>query len=290
VTTGRSASRPGSALLLIAALALVSACTGNTAGSAVRSQDATSTSTALVGSSNTQPVLTIHTVEIEHLDRVSISGSGFKPKSDIVVAQCSDDAALGSDMQDTCDMSDFGPAHADEKGSFEARVVVTTVLGIGQRIESDCLSTQCAIGAGYVDNLILGSSVPIEWSSSAKIEPAPVLSIQRLSLDGDTKSGSAQVSGVGFAPASTVSLVQCPIARDGAGVDAEDCLYDYGTVVTADSSGKISVTLAVYPRFQRSSGALIDCVATPELCVIADPWPKARATRMSWVTFRSAAG
>jgi hypothetical protein len=273
--------------MIMAVVLMASACTFESDGGPTSSQEPT-TSESGNDSENPQPQVSIGTSDLSHLDTVLVSGRGFEPGYDIVVAECSNDATIGSSMADVCDMSEFVPVRTNTGGEFEVSVVVRTVIGSGKRIETDCTQAQCVVGAGYLEDMAVRSTDRLRWSTRAEVPPAPVLEILSLDLNADENLGTAEVQGDGFVPGSKVNLVQCPIASTGAGVDAEDCLYDYGTVTTADSQGQFMVSAVVYPRFQRSSGELIDCVASPEVCVVADPWPQEPANRMSFVTFEMA--
>jgi Neocarzinostatin family len=188
-------------------------------------------------------------------------------------------------MDSACDMTRFAPVRSVGDGTVEAELTVRTVIGTGKRLETDCLQTARVVGTGYIDDTTVVAVVPIDWAADAEAPPAPVLTISGLQLDESANTGSAVVEGTGFMPGSTVSLVQCPKAQGGNGVDADDCLYDYSTVATADESGELDVVVDIYPRFQRSSGELIDCVSTPDLCVISEPWPQEARNRMSMVAF-----
>lgn len=224
------------------------------------------------------------------LDELRVDGEGFEPATDIVVAQCSAAAAVGDSMTDVCDMSGHTPALSDAAGTFEAQLTVRSVIGVGTRVEAVCPGDRCAVGAANLADMTIVSLAPIEWSPDVQIAAAPVLSILTLELDRDENEGTAAVSGSGFVPGSEVNLVQCPIARSGVGVDAGDCLYEYGTPALADERGEVQVDMAVYPRFQRSSGELIDCVEDPSICAVADPWPGESGNRLSVTSFASSAG
>lgn len=271
----------------IVAFAL-SACQGAT-NNASTAPLPTPPNTSVTTTAHGFPVLETRTGDAHDFSNVLVTGTGFDVESDMMVAQCRDES-IGLDMASACDMSEFTPVRSSEDGTFEAELTVRTVIGTGKRLETVCLETSCVIGAGYIDDMAVVAVATIEWADSAEVTSAPVLSISALQLDEDANAGTADVEGAGFLPGSTVNLVQCPRAQGGTGVDADDCLYDYGAVAKADESGDLEVVVPVYPRFQRSSGELIDCVSTPDLCVISDPWPQTPENRMSMVSFAAATG
>jgi Neocarzinostatin family len=269
--------------MVIAAFALI-ACEET-----ISDGSTTASSTSVTTTAAGLPLLATDTGDALELSDLSLTGTGFDADSDMMVAQCLDES-IGEDMASACDMSMFAPARSAADGTVEAELTVRTVIGTGKRLETDCLQTACVVGAGYIDDTTVVAVAPIDWAADAEAPPAPVLTISGLQLDESANTGSAEVQGRGFMPGSTVSLVQCPKAQGGNGVDADDCLYDYGTLATADASGELDVFVVVYPRFQRSSGELIDCVSTPDLCVVSDPWPKEAQNRMSLVAFAAATG
>jgi hypothetical protein len=256
-----------------------------TTSSTVSIDDTTLASSTSLEDRNDRTRLIVSPDGVQDGTDISVSGVDFAPAIDLVLVQCAGSAAKGSSLIDECDMSERSAARTNEQGDFEASVVVRTVIAVGERTELVCTATTCAIGAGDITDLRLLELAPIPWADDAIVPEAPILQIVELSLDTDDNTGTAIVMGTGFVPGSTVTLVQCPVVQDVTKIDTEDCLYDYGAVTVADQSGRISTEMVAYPRFQRSSGELIDCVVAPATCAIADPWPQDPANRISLVTF-----
>ena len=281
--------------LIVVVVLVVSGCVSGSNGAPTSTQaPATSVapSTSITPVSEAEepfPQLRIGATALMSLDSVPISGSGFMPGSDVVIAECVGADVIGHSMPEVCDMSLSVPVRVDVRGEFEVTVVVRTVIGTGTRVETDCTQADCVIGASHLAVDLVGLIARLEWSNDAVAPLAPVLTILNLDLDVENNVGTAEIIGTGFTPGSRVRLVQCPIASGGEpGVDGGDCLYDYGSSATANGAGRIAVTATVFPRFQRSSGEVVDCVSSPATCVIADPWPRDRINRMSWVTFEAA--
>lgn len=267
-------------LVTVLAAALISGCSSDSVAS-------TSTQPSVAPPDsipNRVPAVSINNGPLQHLDVATVSGHGFTPNSDLVVAECAD-LQEGDRTIDVCDMSVFTAVQTDGEGRFEAALTVRAVIGVGQRLEADCGQAGCSVGVAYLQTDTVVALAEIEWDGTASAPPAPVLTLANLVLDDEPNTGSVDVTGTGFTPGAVVNLVQCPISTEGHGVDADDCLYDYGTTVTADSQGEIQVRAVVYPRFQRSTGELIECAVNPDVCVLGDPWPDDPTSRLTFTAF-----
>jgi len=221
-----------------------------------------------------------------HLDTIEVRVTGAEPFSDGVLVQCASDPSLGVDLPSRCDMQHSVQVQTDEFGDAEAAISVRAYIGVGTRLELACPEQECTIGFGTLESFTLATDTELPWETDEtdRILP-PAISVELRSVDLDANSSQALVQGVGFAPNSQVRLSQCPLASNGLrGVDAEDCLYDFGAPpVTANSEGIFTVEMTLFPIFQRSNGELIECFSdSGAICVVADPFPLDGLNRLSF--------
>lgn len=249
---------------------------------------ATPAATPAPATAATEPQLAIGAGPVNDLDELTVQGTGFPPGAEVVLAQCTDGAAVGTAMIEACDLPDSVIADAGPDGTFAAQFTIRSVIAFGTRREVVCPDSTCAMGAADATDTVL-TLTPLTWSADAAVPPAPQLTIAELTLDPDKNTGTAVLTGSGYTPGSRVALAQCPATPAADGVDAGDCLYNEGTIAFADERGDLQTEMAVYPRFQRSSDELIDCTAQPTVCTVADPWPEDNQNRISVATFASVA-
>ncbi len=188
----------------------------------------------------------------------------------LVVAQCIE-LAVGDHMLEGCDLTDAPRIVTDEQSTANLALAVDAFLAHSSRIETDCRVERCAVTVGDEQFIAMGREVVDLSGVDARV--APTLTMSSLELDSDSNTGTADVVGSGFAPNMPVNVVQCPRSDRGYGVDAEDCLYSYGALATADADGNFAVSVLTFPLFQRSDGEMIDCSSAPWNCALAEPWP-----------------
>lgn len=204
--------------------------------------------------------------------RTVVSGEEFQAGQQLIVVQCVEGASQLPIAQG-CDMRGDRPTiEVAQDGAFEIELVVRPHIGVGVRREVDCLTVQCVVGVGSSDDLSIQFEARVAFSAEFPTLEVPTLNVHASEYDGI--QANADVTGSGFLPGSTVRLSQCPLGPDPRSVDAEDCLYDYGVVLKVDQAGSMSTTMVVFSLFQRSDGETINCVETPTICVVAEPFPE----------------
>jgi len=205
--------------------------------------------------------------------RVLVEASGFQTGAQLVLLQCSAEAGPYPSGELCFMRPDRYIVEVEADGTFTQEFEVTPFIGVGVRREIDCLLDGCIVGVIPPDRSAVMSSDDLEFPPDFPSPEAPSLEIDVVEPY-EENAATAQVAGTGFSPGSTVRLSQCPLGTLPRSVDAEDCLYDYGLVTAADENGRVSGQMQVFQQFQRSDGELIDCVVTPEICVVADPFPE----------------
>lgn len=223
---------------------------------------------------------------VRHGEAAVVQVSGFPAESKVVVAQCRLGVTVGASMPDNCDLATAEVLDLGADGAAAGALTMRSVLTLWPTVETVCPESGCTVGVGRRDRI--EAFAPIVWVEDVEVPGAPLIELSSLELDASDNSGSVAVSGTGFAPGSTVNLEQCPAHLSGAGIEAADCILEYGTAVVADERGNFSVTMTVYPLFQRSDGELIDCAESPDVCAVAVPWPPGEGTRIAWTTFDNA--
>ena len=225
--------------------------------------------------------LSITEDSISDQETVTVVGQGFAPGS-IQLVQCNAESLPISPRSD-CDMTKASKvlASVSSAGEFSSEYRMSAAIGVGTRKEIVCPDSDCALAVmGARDEVI--ASVGLEWAADTQLRLPP--EIQVLDVQFSETSSRTRIEGSGFAPGSTVTLVQCPSDLSGgssASVSAKDCLYDYGTTVTVGADGNVVAEMEIQSKFQRSNGKLVMCNRPSMPCVVADPWPTSPDNRMS---------
>lgn len=269
--------------VIVAAALLLSACSSNDGAPG----DGGASPTETGGQAG--PQFHLEGRNLTDQERVTASGSGF-PGGVIELVECRQDprSVPQETLADVCDLT--RPARSrtrtSDDGTIEAVVVVRTTIGVGQRREVSCLEEHCVFAATDGERRVYAVAT-VPWAEDPHPVPSPHLRI--VSITYGPSVGRALVTGSRYPPNTKVALVQCPASPVASTeVDADDCLYDQTFRVTSDSDGRFRAHVTVAPRFQRSTGELIDCRATPAGCALADPWPSRIDVRMSLATFDQA--
>lgn len=200
---------------------------------------------------------------------VRVSGRGFRPGSNLGIGQCAAAVAVQDLITASCDLTEGHSLMADGQGRCTTSLQVHTTIGVGGRREVLCVGERCAVGVAPIETervIAIGALPP--WRTGTRPPQAPRL-VLRVSTLVAADPARVVVRGAGFPPESRVPHSQCPGMPTGDGVDAGDCLYDFGVVAGSDERGQFAAEMQVFTRFQRSSGELIDCRHDDPACVVA---------------------
>jgi hypothetical protein len=230
---------------------------------------------------------TLAWTEGEVSDGVAVEVRGSElPAGYIELVQC---ASVGGEihLERDCDMTKQSRGGGETKeGTLVARFSFKKFVGIGARREIDCPGVGCSLVAVDGQGAIVARR-PISWDEIPPVTRRPHLKILAMRFGNDRGAGWAIVVGRQFPNQHAVLLSQCPdmAGVEDPGVDASDCLYSLGTRIHSSARGTFKAKVRVFARFQRSSGELVDCLAEPEVCALAEPWPRGKMARMSEVLF-----
>jgi hypothetical protein len=190
-------------------------------------------------------------------ESITVSGSGYTPDAQLLLAECQAPATGTAIDESTCDITTFFPLQADATGSFSASYEVTRVIE-PDTTPIDCAVSACVLMAANDDNANQLASVPISFVDSTI--PTPVLSATPST---NLKDGQKiTVTGQDFRPNDSVTLVECP-AGSTVGFECDG----FGSVgnsigVTVDPSGNISATFSVARLVTPGLGS-VDCAQAP---------------------------
>lgn len=226
------------------------------------SEDAPSDGTAGDGTAGDEPTLTVRTTD----GSWSVRGTGFEGGNQYLV-QCAEGAAAGSNALDECDMSTSEQVVADDSGHIAATRQLKAFVNVGSVSEVDCTTERCVLAVADLSDRVLASD-DAQLPDDTEPPDAPTLTLTETSFHGD--KGRVTVTGEGFAAGGTVRIVQCATTSDG-GVDADNCLYDEGKRLVADSSGTILTKLPVQREIERIGGGAADCTDAGA-CLVANAW------------------
>jgi len=193
-----------------------------------------------------------------------VRGTGFAGGNQYLV-QCEGGTTAGADALDACDMSTREQVVADDEGRVSATRQAKAFVQVGSVTEVDCAADPCSLAVADLSDRVLASA-PAPLPDEAEPPATPVLELSERDLDED--SGTLTVTGSGYPAGAVVRLAQCATTPDG-GVDTENCLYDDGRRVVADSNGSVTTRLPVERKIALVGGGAADC-AEPGACVVAN--------------------
>jgi hypothetical protein len=237
------------------------------------------------GESGSAATIMVETKDLTDGAMADVVVSGVRPKRFYLISMCLSDVEIGAAALRYCDLRNSVQPKSDSSGQIAQSVQVHTFVASGKRLETSCLPDLCKLAA--VDALtetVLATS-DVSWSSTASLPDAPSMEIQGYNDASGPRPRRVAIVGQGFPADENVPLAQCPATSDLSGVDADDCLYTFGTVARSDAEGNIVAAMRLYPRFQRSSGEWVQCGVSQVTCVVAYVFPEHAGVRMSLVAF-----
>ncbi|MFC8797427.1 neocarzinostatin apoprotein domain-containing protein [Promicromonospora sp. NPDC057138] len=195
-----------------------------------------------------------------------VRGAGFTG-GDQYLVQCTGGTTAGASALDECDMSTREQMVADDEGRITATRQARAFVNVGSVSEVDCTGDPCTLAvADLSDKVLAAAAAPLP--DGAELPDAPTLEVSEQQFGDD--AGRVTVTGEGYAPGAVVRIVQCATGPDG-GVDGDDCLYDDGKRVVADSAGSVVAELPVKREVELVGGGVADC-AEAGACVVANAW------------------
>lgn len=193
-------------------------------------------------------------------------GSGFEGGNQYLV-QCVGGTSVGARALDECDMSTREQLVADKSGRIAATRQAKAFVNVGSVSEVDCTDDPCVLAVADVSDRVLAwADAPLP--DDADSPRAPTLELSEAKLH--AQRGRVTVTGQGFGDGATVRIVQCATTSAGE-VDGDNCLYDEGKRLVADSSGGVLAELPVRRQIERVGGGTADC-ADAGACVVANAW------------------
>ncbi len=197
---------------------------------------------------------------------VTVTGRGFSPKSFVNLSECTESATGCITLGNAA----FGSTSAKGRITLQFRVsseVVTYPRGRGSdRVVSCEGKSQCMLEVGGGSHVNTPAEAPISFDpDKAAIDPSIALSAQSGLADGEVLT----VSGGGFTPHSTVSVLECQ-----AGGYPIGCRTNDAATTVATGTGTASVQIAV----EESGGSgkqAFDCASSKCSVFLAaggDPW------------------
>lgn len=218
----------------------------------------------------------------------SITGTGFDPSTYTAAVICDSDATTGAEGIVHCNLID--EVQIGMESNFKMEIQVPMVTAVGMRFEISCAAPDsCTVGIVNwedEDGTVLAST-PVSLWDAEPARPAPRLTLSRVQFSDETAtamamvSGTVDVVGAGFLPLERVSLVQCPRGETERSVAAEFCRYREGVLAQADEDGSFAVAMPLARVLEGPDDSLLDCLATPDECVVSAPWPEVSAQRMA---------
>lgn len=214
-------------------------------------------------SENNPAISTGGSIRAEVIDgMITAAGEDWNLPDPVEVSLCQSAAKLGDDPTVVCEMPKSQIISIDSSGIFDVEFD-RSIIEVGSRHELICPQAGgCVVAVsgtgtekpGHFE--ILAISEPLQWGEY-QLPAQPELSFSDLQFDTENNGGSVIIDGEGFQPGSEISLSQCPLAQQPGsgnpgitqGVDAQDCLYEYGITLTADGQGEIHGRMDVYPTF-----------------------------------------
>jgi hypothetical protein len=197
---------------------------------------------------------------------VQVVGNGYTPGANIAVIQCRSGAASQGD----CDYGTATTATPGLTGQFTITYPVHRILSFYSG-PLDCASAPqaCTVVAANTFRNSEAASAPLGFDPKS---PPVVATISVAPNTGLVDNQATTVTGSGFTPFSTVSVVQCgkeaALEHNFSYCSSSSFFGGGGVSAQANGSGAFSVTLFVHPVIGTSSG-LVDCASQPGACVVA---------------------
>ncbi len=206
----------------------------------------------------------------------------------VSVAICQHVEEARFDAGQHCDLTRGSRADVsvNAQGMLKTSMFAPAYMGIRERKEVSCFPKACDVVLLDAESKKIGASVLTAAPARAQLTP----SLHLRNLTWGPKFGTANLVGAGFPANFESTWMQCPEAGPAPDVHTDDCLYDDATSVTSDAQGQFTTKIRIWPRFERSSGNLVDCIAKPDSCAIATPWPGRSDVRMARILLSQASG
>jgi len=204
-----------------------------------------------------QPTVAVTpSTQLVDLQSVLVVGSDFSPNATIASVEC----APGAVTVDNCDLSTAVYANADANGAFTSNRVVRRLIEVGGSTVDCAAPTGCILGAGNIANYAESSGMAISFDPSkppvtTKIVATPSTNLRDHQL--------VTVTGQGFFPATSVSVLECLTSDNTA------CAYETQRFATTGTNGGFTMPNFAVEReistYGLSGPEVVDC-AVPGTC------------------------
>jgi Neocarzinostatin family len=184
---------------------------------------------------------------------VVVRGSGYTASSSLGVIQCKAPA----DGFDDCSSQTARSFSANGSGGFQFPYEVTRILEFGNGVEHDCaVPDSCFLVSVYIHGFQGRAAAPLQFRSEPAVSAWPDTNL----ADGQ----DIQISGYGYAPSSSLGIVQCPTGAES----IDRCDGRTADSFSADHLGNYVRRMVVYKVIQDAHGVVTDC-SVPDACVVA---------------------
>jgi Neocarzinostatin family len=185
--------------------------------------------------------------------QVTVRGSGYSPNSSLGVIQCKAPA----DGFDDCSGETARSFSANGSGGFELQYDVTRILEFGNGVEHDCaIPDSCFVVSVYVHGFQGRAAAPLQFRAEPAVSAWPDTNL--------TDGQDIQISGYGYAPNSSLGIVQCPTGA----TSIDRCDGRTADSFSADAAGNYVRRMVVYKQIQDAHGVVTDC-SVADACVVA---------------------
>ena len=191
--------------------------------------------------------------DLENLQTVTVSGSGFTPGAQIGWAECT----TGGTIADDCDVNRSGVGSADGTGAFSALFTVHRILHTANG-DFDCASSvdACRIAAAKLTDYSESGGATIDFDPSVPLPPPPTLAAAP--TVGLVEGQTIVVLGGGFPANSGVTVQQC--------VTATPTLCRFVGGLHASAAGGFFEVVTVHRMVVSPPFTSVDCASSPGAC------------------------
>jgi Neocarzinostatin family len=207
-----------------------------------------------------QPVVAVSpSTKLVDLQSVLVVGSHFSANASLGSVECKP----GAVDVNSCDLSTLIYTSASPSGAFKLHRAVRRIINVnGLRV--DCASSAgCILGVGNISNYAESSGAILHFDP--KVPPVPT------KLTGAPATGLRDhqliaVTGQGFNPGTTVSVVECVAGG------SFECAYETNRSALVSVKGTFSMPNFALERmisvYDKNGPNTIDCAAAPKTCVL----------------------
>ena len=192
--------------------------------------------------------------------QVTVTGTGFRPGSEVYVAQCTAEGRRFSRCSHLA-----GEGHVDATGVLTGTVEVRREIGYDDPIDCATVEGGCTLETGAAFDGARLAAVPITFDPAAPLAPPPAVEVAPTT--GLSDGQEVAVTGSGFSPGTPVGVLECVAS------DADDRylrglrpVHRHGR--RGRRHGGVSTPFVVRSALATYADGVLDCGTASDACAV----------------------